>query len=81
VSAAERELLAAVLEAVTLPDDTRAVDDVSRVEARTMIARVAVRAALEDGPNNPGAFTWNAEWLRQKLREEEARYKAGGRRD
>jgi hypothetical protein len=75
VSAAERELLAAVLEAVTLPDDTRAVDDVARIEARTMLVRVAVRAALDGAAKgNADAFTWNAEWLRAELRKEEDRY-------
>lgn len=66
---AERLLLEAVVEALTLPHD---VPDYSRrIENRAMIAKVVVRDALA---GDPADLAWNADWLRQKLREEEARH-------
>ncbi|MEV6737904.1 hypothetical protein AB0N14_13615 [Streptomyces sp. NPDC051104] len=69
-SSPERELLAAVLEALTLPFD---VDDYDRrILERAGFARVSVDGALGEAAERPDAFTWNADWLRRKLREEEA---------
>jgi len=67
-----RNLLAAVLDALTLD---YAVDDYDqRIKDRAGIAKVVVRDVL-DAPDRGG---WNADWLRSKLREEEARHASGG---
>jgi hypothetical protein len=64
---AERELLAAVLEALTLPFE---VDDYDRrIVERAAVARVVVREALAE---EPGRLAENADYLRSKMREEEA---------
>lgn len=70
----ERVLLEAVVEALTLPHD--APNYSARIEERAAIAKVIVREALAAGP---AEFAWNADWLRQKLREEEARHPEAGR--
>jgi len=58
-----RHLLAAVLDALTLDF---AVDDYGeRLKERACLARVVIR----DGLDEPA---WNADWLRGKLRAEEA---------
>ena len=65
-------LLEAVLEALTLPDDAPGYSE--RIEDRAAIAKVVIRAALTEGPAEYG---WNADWLRQRMREEEAQHRAG----
>lgn len=70
-----RDLLAAVLDALTLDHGVDGYDQ--RISERAGIAKVIVREALAAGP---AEFGWNADWLRQKLREEEARHKAGEQR-
>lgn len=68
----ERLLLEAVLEALTLPHDVPGYSE--RIEDRASIAMVVVRDALAE---DPSGLAWNADWLRQRLREEEARHKGG----
>jgi hypothetical protein len=62
-----RALLAVVLDALTLPYDTARYDQ--RLTERAMWARTAVKGALEEDPADVG---WNADWLRSRLRAEEA---------
>jgi hypothetical protein len=63
---AERELLQAVLEALTLPFE---VDDYDRrILERARIARVVVREALAE---DPARLAENVDFLRRKLRDEE----------
>jgi hypothetical protein len=70
VSPAERELLVAVQEALTVPYS------VDRYERRLADRAGWVRATLK-GFLDEGDPEWHAEYLRRKLREEEARH-AGG---
>jgi hypothetical protein len=65
VSAEERELLQAVLEALTL--DPGDLDYERRLSERAAWARTTLRGVLEDG--DPA---WHADYLRRKLRDEEA---------
>jgi hypothetical protein len=67
---AERELLQAVVEALTLPEGTP--DYLSRLADRAMWVRVTVKGALEEDPAGIG---WNADYLRSRLRAEEAAHK------
>lgn len=61
-----RALLEAVLEAVTLPHDA---DNYTRhIEDRAGWVFACVKGALEDDPADIG---WNADFLRQKLIEEQ----------
>jgi hypothetical protein len=63
---AERELLQAVVEALTLPFE---VDDYDRrILERARIARVVVREALAE---DPARLAENVDFLRRKLRDEE----------
>jgi hypothetical protein len=62
---AERELLQAVVEALTLPEGTP--DYLSRLADRAMWVRVTVKGALEEDPAGIG---WNADYLRSKMRAE-----------
>ena len=64
---AERDLLEAVVEALTLPFDVA--DYAARIEDRAAIARVVVREALAEDPSRMGQ---NADYLRRRLRDEEA---------
>ncbi|MFJ4974183.1 hypothetical protein ACIP6X_02330 [Streptomyces coeruleorubidus] len=75
---AERDLLQAVLEALSLPFEAAFYDQ--RLNDRAGFARVVIRDALAEAAERPDAFTWNADWLRRKLREEEARHSAGEQR-
>lgn len=70
----ERALLEAVVEALTLPHDAPGYS--KRIEDRAAIAMVVARDALA---GNPADLAWNADWLRQKLREEGARHQEAGR--
>jgi hypothetical protein len=70
VSPAERELLTAVLEALTLPFDADGYE--KRMVARADWVRCTLKGVLEEGD-----LEWHADWLRRKLRDEEARH-AGG---
>jgi hypothetical protein len=62
-----RALLAAVLDAVTLPYG--AADYDQRVLDRTALARTVVGAALAEAPDSLG---WNTDYLRKKLAAEQA---------
>ncbi|MEU0218947.1 hypothetical protein ABZ281_29325 [Streptomyces sp. NPDC006265] len=64
---AVRELLAAVLEALTLPHDTPDYD--ARILRRAGLARVVAGEALAESPSNLG---WNTDYLRSKLAAEQA---------
>ena len=61
-----RNLLEAVLEAVTLPYDGP--EHARRMETRADWVRATVKGALADGPADIG---WNADFLRGRLRDEE----------
>lgn len=61
-----RNLLEAVLEAVTLPYS--GLDHARRMETRADWVRATVKGALADDPADIG---WNADFLRGKLRAEE----------
>jgi hypothetical protein len=61
-----RNLLEAVLEAVTLPHDTP--EHARRMETRADWVRATVKGALEEDPAGIG---WNADFLRGRLRAEE----------
>jgi hypothetical protein len=61
-----RELLAAVVEALTLPHELEDYD--ARILRRASLARVVAREALAEKPDSVG---WNADYLRVKLRAEE----------
>lgn len=61
-----RQLLEAVLEAVTLPYDGP--DHARRMETRADWVRATLKGALADDPADIG---WNADFLRGKLRAEE----------
>ncbi|MDX2946798.1 hypothetical protein, partial [Streptomyces caniscabiei] len=61
-----RQLLEAVLEAVTLPHDTP--EHARRLESRADWVRATVKGALEEDPASIG---WNADFLRSRLRAEE----------
>ncbi|WP_371672782.1 hypothetical protein OG985_37185 [Streptomyces sp. NBC_00289] len=61
-----RELLEAVCEALTPPDGD--VDD-RRIVDRAAWARTTIRGALDEDPRDVG---WNADYLRRKMREDEA---------
>lgn len=65
MSPAERELLQAVLEALTLPFDAPGYD--RRMLERADWARVSIKGALDEGDT-----AWHADYLRRKLRDEEA---------
>ena len=62
-----RNLLEAVLEAVTLPHDTA--EHARRMETRADWVRATVKGALAEDPADIG---WNADFLRGRLRAEEA---------
>ncbi|MBT2420589.1 hypothetical protein J7F01_40405 [Streptomyces sp. ISL-22] len=62
-----RELLAAVLEALTLPYDTPDYD--RRILDRAATARTVVQGALDEDPADIG---WNTDYLRSKLVAEQA---------
>lgn len=61
-----RQLLAAVLDALTLPHDTPGYGQ--RLAERAMWARIAINGALEE---NPADIGWEADFLRGRLRAEE----------
>lgn len=61
-----RQLLEAVLEAVTLPHD--GTDHARRMEERADWVRATIKGALEEDPANIG---WNADFLRGRLAVEE----------
>lgn len=61
-----RQLLEAVLEAVTLPHDTP--EHARRMETRADWVRATVKGALEEDPDGIG---WNADFLRGRLAAEE----------
>ncbi|GAB2960714.1 hypothetical protein [Streptomyces heilongjiangensis] len=61
-----RQLLAVVLDALTLPYDTPDYD--RRILDRAAQARTVVGAALDEAPSDLG---WNTDYLRQKLTAEE----------
>ncbi|GAP46903.1 hypothetical protein [Streptomyces azureus] len=69
---AERDLLEAVVEALTLPHGSDDYDQ--RILRRASLARVVAREALAE---DRGRLAWNADYLRRKLREEEARHPQG----
>ncbi|MFD8028970.1 hypothetical protein ACFV3F_09435 [Streptomyces sp. NPDC059717] len=60
-----RELLEAVYEALTVPDD-----DLTdrRLVDRALWARVTIRGALDE---DPAELSWNVGYLRNKMSEEE----------
>lgn len=62
-----RQLLEAVLEAVTLPHD--GLEHARRMETRADWVRATLKGALAEDPVNIG---WSADYLRGKLRAEEA---------
>ncbi|MDX3708765.1 hypothetical protein PV733_07225 [Streptomyces europaeiscabiei] len=62
-----RQLLAVVLDALTVPNDADDYDQ--RIDARARIARVTVGEALAESPDQLG---WNADFLRQRLATEQA---------
>lgn len=62
-----RALLAAVLDALTLPYDTD--DYEKRIVDRAVWAQTTIKGALEEDPAGIG---WNADFLRRKLAAEEA---------
>lgn len=66
-AAALRSLLAAVLDALTVPHDTG--NHGQRLAERAMWARTAAKGALEEDPADVG---WNTDFLRGKLAAEEA---------
>lgn len=73
-----RALLEATLEALTLPSD---IDDYDqRLNARATWARVTLKGALEEAPEDIG---WNIAFLRKQIAKEQAdaaeRAKAGER--
>jgi hypothetical protein len=72
VSAEERELLTAVLEALTLPFDADRYE--WRLQDRASWVRSTLKGYLDEG--DPG---WHADYLRRKLRDEEARHEGGAR--
>ena len=72
MNAAERELLQAVLEALTLPYDVDGYD--RRLLERADWARATVKGVLAD---DPADMAWNADYLRSKLAAEEARHQGG----
>ncbi|MFJ1667336.1 hypothetical protein ACIOK4_13300 [Streptomyces bottropensis] len=61
-----RNLLTAVLEAVTLPHDTA--EHARRMQTRADWVRATLKGALADDPADIG---WNADYLRSKLTAEE----------
>ncbi|MEE1763682.1 hypothetical protein [Streptomyces sp. SP18BB07] len=61
-----RQLLEAVLEAVTLPHDTP--EHARRMESRADWVRATIKGALAEDPASIG---WNADFLRSRLRAEE----------
>jgi len=61
-----RQLLEAVLEAVTLP--YAGLDHARRMETRADWVRATIKGALADDPANIG---WNANFLRSRLADEE----------
>ncbi|MDX3559048.1 hypothetical protein PV729_46655 [Streptomyces europaeiscabiei] len=61
-----RQLLEAVLEAVTLPYDTP--EHARRMETRADWVRATLKGALEEDPDGIG---WNADFLRGRLAAEE----------
>lgn len=67
-----RELLEAVSDALSLPLDAPDYDE--RIVDRTRIVRVVVRDVLG---GNPADIGWNADWLRSRLRAEEAEHEDG----
>ncbi|MDT0469925.1 hypothetical protein [Streptomyces gibsoniae] len=62
-----RDLLRVVVEALTLPSD---VNTDRRIVDRAMWVQVTVKGALKDAPED---LAWNAEYLRRKLTQEEAK--------
>jgi hypothetical protein len=68
-----RELLAVVLDALTLDYAVDGYDE--RIKERASTAKIVLRDILNGGD---GRIGWNADWLRSKLREEEARHGGGG---
>ncbi|MFM9703625.1 hypothetical protein [Streptomyces galilaeus] len=70
MSAAERDLLVAVQEALTLPYSTAHHDQ--RISFRAMDVSAAVKGYLDEGDPE-----WHAKWLRGRICAEEARH-AGG---
>lgn len=70
----ERDLLEAVLEALTLPYETP--NRRLRILDRACTARVSVREALAEGSVWDAAE--HAEFLRDRIRKEEAHYRGGG---
>jgi hypothetical protein len=62
-----RQLLAVVLDALTIPNGDYDYDQ--RIDARARIARVTVGEALAESPAQLG---WNADFLRQRLAAEQA---------
>jgi hypothetical protein len=65
-----RELLSAVLEALTVPFD---VDSDRRLVDRAMWARTTIRGALDEAPED---LAWSVGYLRRKMAEEEDRHTA-----
>lgn len=70
MTAEERELLAAVLEAVTLPYSVDGFE--RRIVVRADWVRATLKGVLEEGDPE-----WHADYLRRKLRDEEAAAKGG----
>lgn len=62
-----RQLLAVVLDALTVPND--ADDYAQRIDARARIARSTIGEALAESPDQLG---WNADFLRRRLATEQA---------
>jgi len=70
MASGERELLEAVLEALTLPYGADGYKQ--RLLDRVAWAQATLKGALEE---DPADMAWNADYLRSKLRAEEARHK------
>ena len=70
MTAAERDLLVAVMEALTLPFGASAYE--RRIAGRADWVCATLKGVLVDGDPE-----WHADYLRRKLREEEARHTGG----
>lgn len=70
-----RALLAAVLDAITLPYDLTDYDP--RILRRASLARIVAREALGEDPKRLG---WNTDYLQRKLAEEETEAAERGER-
>lgn len=73
MSPVERELITAVLEALALPYSADNYEP--RIGDRASYVRATLKGYLDEGEPE-----WHADYLRRKLRDEEARHEGGGPR-